>query len=157
MKIAAGVLSAIAVLLIALIAVFFVGGALNADARVVAISAADEPKAFGSALSVLASGAAPQVFRSETIEDPAQFQLIDLTLALENRGLFAAEWVRAELVPAEADIAVYFEGEEPIDIAARGAGELNLKLVSRVDGDSAREIAVEYYVLGMKRTIRVDC
>jgi hypothetical protein len=157
MRIATVVLSVVAVVLVALIAGFFVGGTLSADVRVYSVNASDEPDAFASVAGVFEAGLAPQIFQSEVIADPSEYVLIDITCSLKNRGVFAAEWVHAELSPAPGDIAVYSRSADAFDIPAGKGEALNIKVIARAGGGGTRELRLEYYVLGMKRTAKIAC
>ena len=119
-------------LLLGLTAYFYVGGTLSARPSVRMASAADYPEAFQSVR-----------------------ELVDITIDLYNRGLFAAEWldIRTDGVPG--DIAVYSLTGEGSDIEARGTGQVNLKLVTTAAPDAPRACTIQYYIYGMKRTITV--
>jgi len=156
MKVAAGILSVVAILLIALIASFFAGGTLSVDARVAAVPAKDASGAFEAVADVLTAGIAPQVFSAEALGDASDYVLIDINFDFRNRGLFAAEWLTAELAPAPGDVAVYSKGTEAIDVPARGGNSLNLKVIARAGGDlEGRELQTEYYVRGTRRAAEV--
>ena len=158
MRVAAGILSVVALLLVVLIASFFAGGTLSVGARAVSVPASDALQAFDSVVEVLDAGIAPQVFSGEEIGDASGYVLIDINFDFRNRGLFAAEWLTAELAPAPGDVAVYSKGTEAIDVPARGGNSLNLKVIARAGGDlEGRELKIEYYVLGMRRTAKVAC
>ena len=158
MKVAAGILSVVALLLVVLIASFFAGGTLSVGARAVSVPASDALQAFDSVVEVLDAGIAPQVFSGEEIGDASGYVLIDINFDLKNRGLFSAEWLAAEILPGEGDIAVYSRSAEVLGVPARGSETLNLKLIARADQDpEGRELLIEYYVLGMKRTAKIAC
>lgn len=158
MRVAAGILSVVAILLVALIASFFVGGTLSIEARVASVPAADAEEAFEAVVDVLGTGIAPEVFSAEEIGDASGYVLCDINFDFRNRGLFSAEWLTAELIPAAGDVAVYSQSAEAIDIPARKDSTLNLKVIALSGGDlSGRVLKIEYYVLGMRRTAKVAC
>ena len=143
-------------LLLGLTAYFYVGGTLSARPSVRMASAADYPEAFQSVRELVDSGAVAQRFGDAPLEDdPGRYTLVDITIDLYNRGLFAAEWldIRTDGVPG--DIAVYSLTGEGSDIEARGTGQVNLKLVTTAAPDAPRACTIQYYIYGMKRTITV--
>lgn len=149
-------LGVVLVLLLGLAVYFYVGGTLSARPSVHTASAADYPEAYGTIRALVASGAVTQLFDAAPLpESPEGYALVDVTIDLYNRGLFAAEWldIRAEAAPG--DIAVYSLTGEGGDIDARGSGQVNLKLITAGAPDAPRRYSIEYYIYGMKRTIRV--
>ncbi len=150
------VLASLLIVLLALAAWFYLGGTLRAGVYIQTAPAADYPEAYASIRDLLDSGSAPQVLGSEPLpEDPSAYTLVNITVTLANRGLFAAEWLHVTTRGAPGDVAVYALTGEGSDIAARDSGQVNLKLVTRAAPDAARDISIEYYVYGMKRAITV--
>lgn len=149
-------LAAIAILLAALIGFFFIGGTLRAQAVVLTAEAQQTPEVFETVNEVLAGGIAPQVFDDSPLEDAAQYVLSDVTVTFKNGGLFNAEWLHAQVVPGEGDVAVYSVSDDSLDVAAHSSAQFNLKMISRAGEPGAgRTLEVEYYVLGMRRTVSV--
>ncbi len=144
-------LGAILFLMLAFAAYFWLGGTLRAEVSTIAASAADHPDAYAAVGSALASGAAPQVF-AELPASPDGLTLMDVTVALGNPGLFAAEWLDISLTGAPGDIAVYSLSGEASDVPARAAAQVNLKLIT-TQPDAPRALTIDYYVLGMPRSI----
>lgn len=143
-------------ILLGLAAWFYFGGTLRAVPYIRTARAADYPEAFGAIRGLLESGSVPQVLGSEAVsEDPDAYTLVDVTVTLANRGLFPAEWLDISTKGAPGDIAVYAITGEGSDIAARDSGQVNLKLITTARADAARDIIIQYYVHGMKRTITV--
>ena len=142
-------------LMLGCVGVFWFGGSLSATARVLTAGAADYPKVYESIRGVLASGAAPQAFDATPLGDPAQYELVDITVDLKNRGFFPAEWLHVECQARPGDVAVYSLTGEGSDVPARGAGQVNLKLITTGDA-GGRAVTLEYYVYGMKRTVTVN-
>ena len=140
--------------LLALTAVFFYGAVPNLTVSAAWADAPDHPDAFRSIQGVLSSGGAPAVFSDEQPLYPEGCRLGDLTVTVENRGFLPLEWLRPVLTPAEGDIAVYSLSGEGTDVAARSAGAVNVKLLTRAEAQAPRAISIEYYVFGMKRTAR---
>ena len=148
------VLSILLILLLGFAAWFYLGGTLRCEVYIRTARAADYPEAFGAIAELVASGAAPQTFDAPPLtEDPSRYTLTDITLTLTNRGLFPAEWLHLSTETTDGDIAVYALTGEGSDIAARGSGQANLKLITTAPPDAVRRIAVQYYVHGMKREI----
>ena len=142
-------------LIMAMMAVLFLlGSNLSVKLSTMTANAADYPKAYASIESVMATGA-PQLFSEALPEDPADCRLEDVTITLANRGLFPAEWISVNVDGAPGDIAVYSLTGEGGDIDARGSGQVNLKLITAGAPDAPRRYGIEYYIYGMKRTIRV--
>ncbi|MBR6221460.1 MAG: hypothetical protein IKQ80_12925 [Clostridia bacterium] len=56
---------------------------------------------------------------------------------------------------APGDIAVYAVTGEGSDIPARSRGQVNLQLITTARADVSRDVIIQYYVHGMKRTITV--
>lgn len=150
------VLATVLFLLICLAGAFWFGGTLRAAPFIRTARAADYPEAFGSIRELLASGSAIQALSGDAVsEDPSGYTLVDITVALTNRGLFSAEWLDITTRGAPGDIAVYAVTGEGSDIPARGSGQVNLKLITTARADVARDVIIQYYVHGMKRTITV--
>ena len=134
---------------------FYLGGALRFEVSVQSARASDYPEAFGSIRAVLEGGTAPQVLGSGLSEDPSAYTLMDINVTLSNRGLFPAEWLHITVHGAPGDIAVYAVTGEGSDVPARDSATVNLKLVTTSPADAPRDIAIQYYVHGMKREITV--
>ena len=81
--------------------------------------------------------------------------MMDVTIALKNRGFFPAEWLHIEAKPADGDIAVYALTGEGSDVPVRDENTVNLKLITTAPADAMRTVRIEYYVHGMKREIVV--
>lgn len=155
MKPATGILSLILILMLAFGAFFYTGGTLVAQANSITANAAEHPDAFESIKSVLASGSAPQLFSADALDDAANYSLVDISIALTNRGIFDAEWLNIQLEGVTGDIAVYSLTGDGTDVAARSSSQINLKLVTRAPADSPRRVSVQYYVYGISRTIEI--
>ncbi|MBQ8110889.1 MAG: hypothetical protein IJ124_12090 [Clostridia bacterium] len=149
-------LAIIFTLLLGFAAWFYFGGTLRAQVYIQSAAASEYPEAYGAIRSLLASNSAPQRFDGSPLhEDAAGYTLVNVTITLTNRGLFAAEWldIRAGAVPG--DIAVYALTGEGSDIAPRDSGQVNLKLITTASPAAERPITIQYYVHGMKREITV--
>ena len=153
-------LTAVLAILFALLAGFamwfYVGGTLRAQACIQTASAADYPEAFGAICDLIEAGSAPQRFGDAALKkDAAAYTLVDVSVTLHNRGLFPAQWldIRAAAVPG--DIAVYALTGEGSDIPARDSATVDLKLITTAPADAVRDITIQYYVHGMKRSITV--
>lgn len=155
MKALSILLSIVVVLLVALIAFFFIGGTLGAQAHIVAVPAQEQPEAFAAAAEAVQTGHAPRAFAQMEGDDPAAYTLVDITASLKNNGLFAAEWATFTIEPGEGDVAVYSQSVESLDIAPRSGAETNFKVLARGNG-AGRTLRVEYYVLGMRRTVSLS-
>ncbi|MBR6889955.1 MAG: hypothetical protein IKN05_03090 [Clostridia bacterium] len=143
-------------ILICLAGAFRFGGTLRAAPLIRTVRAADYPEAFGAIRELLASGSAIQALSGDAVsEDPAGYTLVDITVELTNRGLFSAEWLDISTRGAPGDIAVYAVTGEGSDIPARSRGQVNLKLITTARADVSRDVIIQYYVHGMKRTITV--
>lgn len=149
------ILSLILVLILAFCAFFYTGGTLQASVSSIRASAAEYPEAFSSIQSVLSSGTAPQVFSTDPLEDPSGYVLVDISIALTNRGLFDAEWLNVQVEGASGDIAVYSLSGDGSDVLKRSTGDLNLKLITRAPENAARNIRIQYYVYGISRSISI--
>ena len=150
-------LSLVLILLLGLAVYFFIGGTLSARPSVQTASAADYPEVFNSVRGLVESGAVSQLLDTAPLgDDPSRYTLVDITIDLFNRGMFAAEWldIRVEGVPG--DVAVYSLTGEGSDIEARGSGQVNLKLITAAAPDTPHRCVIQYYIYGMKRTIAVD-
>ena len=156
MKPATIVLSLILILMLAFGAFFYTGGTLKAQANAITASAAEYPEAFSSIRSIVSSGTAPQLFSGDALEDPSNYSLVDITITLANRGVFAAEWLNVQLQGVTGDVAVYSLSGDGADVSARSTAQVNLKLVTRAPANSARTVTIQYYVYGVSRTIKVQ-
>ena len=151
------VLTVILVLLLGFGAWFYVGGTLHTQVSIQTARAADYPEAYGAIRQLLDSGAAPQVLDGGALaEDPSAYTLVDITVALTNRGLFPAEWLDVRLEGASGDIAVYAVTGEGSDVAARDRGQVNLKLITTAVPEAGRKVMIQYYVHGLKRQITAE-
>ena len=156
MKPATVVLSLILILMLAFAAFFYTGGTLKAQGNSITAGAAEYPDAFDSIRNVVSSGAAPRQFSQDVLDDPANYSLVDVTINLTNRGIFAAEWLNVQLEPATGDVAVYSLSGDGMDVSARSTAQVNLKLVTRAPAGSPRTVSIQYYVYGVSRTIRLE-
>ena len=142
-------------LMLGFVGVFWFGGKLSAEPRVLSAGAADYPKVFESIRSVLDAGAAPQTFDANPLGDASAYTMLDITVALTNPGFFPAEWLHVDCAAQPGDIAVYSLTGEGSDVPARGTGQVNLKLLTTSGALKGRTVTLEYYVHGMKRVIVV--
>lgn len=149
MKALSIVLAVVAACLLALIAVFWFGGALEAEVAIAPAITGDEALAAvedareGLALDTYAPG--------DAMEGCA---LTDITITFANSGLFDAEWLTCSLVPGAGDVALYSQSDIKLDVEARSQAQLTLRVLTQGDG-AGRALDVEYYVLGMRRTMTV--
>ena len=150
------ILSLLLIVIIAFGAFFYAGGTLQAEVSCISANAGDHPEAFASIENVLASNSAPQLFSTDPLGDPANYSLLDISIALANRGIFDVEWLNIQLKGITGDVAVYSLTGDGIDVAARSGSQINLKLVTRAPLDSPRSVSIQYYVYGISRTIDVD-
>ena len=150
------ILSLILIVIIAFGAFFYAGSTLQAEPSCISAGAGDHPEAFASIRNVLSSNSAPQLFSTDPLGDAANYSLLDISIALTNRGIFDAEWLNIRLQGVTGDVAVYSLTGDGSDIAARSNGTINLKLVTRAPIDSPRSVSIQYYVFGISRTITVD-
>ena len=156
MKVLSIVLSVIAALLIALIAVFFIGAALDADVSVATLPAAQDALGFAAAVESVQLESAPAIY--ETLESvaAADYAVTDITVTFHNKGFFAAEWLTFEFIPATGDVALCTQSADRLDLPARSEAQLTFSLLSKESASGAgRALNVEYYVLGMRRTMTV--
>ena len=151
------VLAIVLVLLLAAGAYVYFGGSLGSEIYSASIPASQEEAAFSAVRSVLLAGSAPYVYdTSLSMDSPEGYFLLDITVNLKNRGLLRAEWLTAELTPADADAAVYSMTLPPTDIVSHGSGTLNLKILTHAP-DDARAVTLNYYIFGMKRSLKIEC
>jgi len=150
------ILAIIFALLAVALAVYFIGGTLSAQVQVITAPASEYPDAFKSIVNVIQSGSAPAYFTQSGLEDISRYTLMDVTIHLSNPGLFPAEWldITAEGIPG--DVAVYSLTGVGTSIERRSGGQVNLKLITTADANASRSFTVGYYVLGMKRSVRVS-
>lgn len=149
------ILGGIFALLLICATVFLLGGTLSASLETVTAGAGDYPNAYAAIARIVNADAAPQRFDAPLPDDPAACRLEDVTITLQNRGLFDAEWVSVSVAGAEGDIAVYSISGEGGTVPARGSNTLNLKLISAAGGAGRRTYRIQYYVYGMKRQINL--
>lgn len=156
MRPATTVFSLILVLILAFCAFFYTGGTLQANVSSISASAAEYPEAFSSIQNVVSGGTAPQIFSGDVLDDPANYSLVDISIALSNRGIFDAEWLNVQVTGTTGDIAVYSLSGDGTDVAARSTGDVNLKLITRAPENAVRSISIQYYVYGISRTITLQ-
>ena len=149
------ILMVILILLIALVVYFFIGGKLYANVSTITAQASDYPDAFASIRNVLTSGSAPQQFSGDIPSSADGWTLMDTTITLSNRGLFAAEWVDVSVEPAPGDLAVYSLTGEGTDVGPQSSTRINLKLITTAPESTQHTITLTYYVYGMQRTLTV--
>ena len=87
---------------------FYFGSTLGASAAPITASANDYPEVFSSIKAIVTSGTAPQTFSEPMPDSTDGLTLVDATIALQNRGLFAAEWLDIRVNGVAGDIAVVF-------------------------------------------------
>ena len=156
MKPSTVILALILIVIIAFGAFFYTGGTLQAQVNCISANAGDHPDAFASIENVIASNSAPQLFSADPLGDAANYSLMDISINLTNRGIFAAEWLNIQLEGITGDVAVYSLTGDGTDIAPRSSAQVNLKLLTRSPVDSPRSASIQYYVYGISRTIKVD-
>ena len=155
MRPATVVFSLILVFILAFCAFFYTGGTLQAQVSSISAAAGEYPEAFASIQSVVSKGTAPQLFSLDPLDDPANFNLVDVSIALANRGIFDAEWLNIQVQGTTGDIAVYSLSGDGTDVAARSTGQVNLKLITRASPNAQRTVSIQYYVYGISRTIKL--
>ena len=157
MKALSIVLAVIAVCLIALIAVFYIGGALGTGVVVDARPAQEDVLSYAAIVEAAQAGRLPATFAEFEGMDAANLSLTNVTVTFYNNGLFDAEFLTFAIQPGAGDLAVYSQSAETLDIPARSSAQLNLKLVCDGAVSSAgRTLEIEYYVLGMRRTATIS-
>lgn len=149
MKALSIVLAVVAACLLALIAVFWFGGALEAEIAIAPAITGDEALA---AVEDAQNGLALHTYAS--IDETRDCALTDITVTFANSGLFDAEWLTCSLVPGAGDVALYAQSDIKLDVEARSKAQLTLRVLTQGDG-AGRALDVEYYVLGMRRTMTV--
>lgn len=149
------VLMVVLILLIALVVYFFLGARLHASVSTITAQASDYPDAFASIRNVLTSGSAPQQFSGDIPSSADGWTLVDTTITLSNRGLFAAEWVDVSVESVPGDLAVYSLTGEGADIGPQSSARVNLKLITTAPETTQRAITLTYYVFGMQRTLTI--
>ena len=148
-------LTIVLILMLAFVGYFMVGGTLRAEAHVASAPAMEHLDACSSILSIVNSGATPQQFQPLP-STPEGCTLVDATITLSNTGMFDAEWIDISVEPAEGDICVYSLTGETSSLAARSAGQVNLKLLTAAPAGTTRTVRLSYYVFGMLREIEVE-
>ena len=148
-------LAIVFLLLAAFLSLYFVGGTLSAQVQVITAPASEYPGAYESIMEVIRSGSAPVYFSQESLSDIDRYTLMDVTIRLNNRGLFPAEWLEVTPSGISGDVAVYSLSGAGNTVDGRSVGEMNLKMITTADVNAPRVYTVEYYVLGMKRSIHV--
>ena len=134
---------------------YMIGGTLRAEVTVTTTEADDDPQILEAVREAMEDGSAPQTFAAAVPDVTAGYRLVDVTISLHNRGLFAAEWLHTQARPEPGDVAVYALIGEGSDIPAHSSGVINLKLLTSAQPEAERHYVVEYYVWGMKRRIEV--
>ena len=149
------ILAVIFALLALSLSVYFIGGTLSARVQVITAPASDYPEAYKSIVNVIESGSAPAYFAQEDLSDISRYTLMDITIHLTNPGFFPAEWLDITTGGVPGDIAVYSLTGAGSTIDARSGGQVNLKLITSANAGTPRAYTIDYYVLGMKRSVRV--
>ena len=143
-------------LMLAFCGYFYFGSTLGASASAITADASSYPEVFSSVRAIVSSGAAPQTFSEPLPESADGLTLIDTTIALQNRGLFAAEWLDVRVEGVASDIAVYSLTGQGTDVSAQSSAQINLKIITRAPAGTARAAIISYYVYGMQRTVEVN-
>ena len=149
------ILTIIFVILALMLTVYIVGGTLFADVQVITAPASDYPEAYASIVNVVKSGSAPAYFSQDSLSDSSRYTLMDVTIHLTNPGFFPVEWLEITTGGVSGDIAVYSLTGAGSTIDARSTGQVNLKLITAANAATPRIYTVNYYVLGMKRSVRI--
>ena len=145
MKALSIVLAVVAACLLALIAVFWFGGALGAEVAIAPAIAGEEALA---AVEDVQNGLAVDVLTP--IDETRDCALTDITVTFANSGLFDAEWLTCSLARRGRRSPVRAERHQAgRGGALAGAADLAGTHAGRRRG---RALDVEYYVLGMRRT-----
>ena len=149
-------LSVIVILMIAFMVFFFIGGTLTPTLTVSTVPASEQEDAFDSACAVIEQGLAFQTFSSAPEGSADDYRLTTAVVTLKNRGLFPAEWVEIEITPAEGDAAAYSVTGVGMDIPRFARGQFEIKLLTSAPETDTRTALIRYYVLGMRRSIRIE-
>ena len=131
---------------------FWFGGALDADVSVATLPAAQERWASPPPWKAC-SGVGSRHLRDA--RGAADYAVTDITVTFHNKRLFDAEWLTCSLVPGAGDVALCAQSDDQAGSSRplRGAADV-LALSNEGDG-AGRALDVEYYVLGMRRTMTV--
>lgn len=149
----------LAILFVALagmIGAFFIGGTLQVEVQTMTANAADYPEAYASIVNVVSGGTAPIYFAQTDFQDSRQYTLLDVTLNISNPGFIPAEWLEVTTGGISGDIAVYSLTGSGSTLEGRSEGQMNLKLITTANASAARVYTLEYYVLGMKRSVKIS-
>ena len=123
-------------------------------ARVEATEAATQQAAFDQYARQLPDGEVPgTLFRREALGDSADYQFLTYHLPVINTTFINAAAVEAQVTPQDADVLQAYA--KPVDVPARGEGEVSVTLLTRADAHSVREITVTYWLWGLPFTARV--
>ncbi len=151
------ILCVLLALVIAFGAWFFVTGTLDVQVTRVTAPASDYPEAFASIRDVLISGGAQAVYSmGESLENAADYTLMDVNIQMTNRSLFDAEWLNIELIPIGGDVALYSLTGNTADVPAKGMQSANLKLVTRAEESGTHTLVIQYYVFGISRSVKIN-
>lgn len=156
MKKSTVILALVFITLAAVLTAYFIGGTLSAQVQVITAPAAEYPDAYKSIVNVVQSGSAPAYFSQDRLDDISKYTLMDVTIHLSNPGFFPAEWLEITTGGSPGDVAVYSLTGTGTTIESRSTGQVNLKLITTANPNASRYYTVEYYVLGMKRSVRIS-
>lgn len=151
MRVVAGVLLAIVVLVGAFLGYCYYGAQMQVQAAASTVTpATDATATYNSIVDQLAGGTfLGNAFYEAEMTGAENFQFLTITVRMQNRGLFPMDWIAIEITPNAADVAQLAPERTP-SLAANSRGDFSTTILTRAGADTNRKITVTYYVLGQK-------
>ncbi len=120
------------------------------------VSAADaqpvsaDQAAFDTITSAILSGdMGSDQFKKVSEPDPARYELVTYRVTVKNPGILGADWVRLKIAPSGSDVALL---ATPLDIGSFGTATVTAQLLTEAGSDVKRDVWIEYYILGSRRS-----
>ena len=93
-----------------------------------------------------------RMYREANFLMPERYTFLTLTVRMSNRGLFPQDWIRIEVAPDPADIALLFNERTP-SLSGMSRGDFHATLLMDTGASTSRALSVKYYVLGQPFTV----
>lgn len=149
MRIIAGILLLITILVGAYIGYCYVGIAMEIESvHAVWTPVTEDMDTYEHIKQQLAEGSfSGKRYMEEPFPDAEDMSFLTITVRMRNKGLLPQDWIELHVTPKEGDIAQLPMDRTPT-LAARTRSELSTTLLVRTSVDSNRNVRVTYYVLG---------
>ncbi|MCL1963650.1 MAG: hypothetical protein FWF69_01130 [Firmicutes bacterium] len=113
------------------------------------VAAADALGTYNQVKNQIAQGTfLGTVYRDANYVMPEGYTFLTLTVRMANHGILPQDWIRIELTPDAADIALLYNERTPT-LAGMSRADFYATLLTHTGAHTSRTVKITYYVLGM--------